>query len=204
MVVAAADIALGEPARRISSLASVLVGAFALDAVWNAEPSQRTAIGGALECVRKSEHLAACCVTPYGWGSILATRKILDLLGSCCTSSMNRFPSELGNLGRFELSILALIAGRALRRRNAFAAADRAGAGAVAYGAFARQERRDIRTAAANHRTLAPVSSQFALRPGWPGRVAVPIASTVILVAMLGVFAWIIAANNVYSPPTHQ
>ena len=51
---------------------------------------------------------------------------------------------------------------------------------------------------------LTPVSSQFALRPGWPGRAAVPVASTVMLVAMLAVATWAIAANSPYSPPTHQ
>ena len=60
----------------------VLVGAFALDALWNADRSQRktlalrwTAFGVAA--------LAAGCVTPYGWESLLASRKISRSASSC-------------------------------------------------------------------------------------------------------------------------
>ena len=56
----------------------VLAGAFAIDALWNAEPSQRRPL--ALRWIAFGlAALAACCVTPYGWESILASRKILDL-----------------------------------------------------------------------------------------------------------------------------
>src|SRR5690606_13847287 len=56
----------------------VLAGAFALDALWNALPAQRLALAlrwGAFGIGA----LAACCVTPYGWGSILASLRILGL-----------------------------------------------------------------------------------------------------------------------------
>src|SRR5436189_174166 len=53
-----------------------LIVPIAFDALWNAEVSQR-----GLSALRWSIFgvcaLAACCATPYGWGSLLASRKIL-------------------------------------------------------------------------------------------------------------------------------
>src|SRR5205807_10508303 len=86
----------------------VLAAAFALDALWNADPSQQkslalrwTAFGiGAL---------AACCVTPYGWDSILASRKILDL-GELLHLIYEWMPVDFGYFGPFEACLLAAIA----------------------------------------------------------------------------------------------
>ena len=54
--------------------------------------------------------LAACCVTPYGWESILASRKILDL-GELLHLINEWAPADFSKLGPFEMTILALIAG---------------------------------------------------------------------------------------------
>ena len=56
----------------------VLVGPFALDALWkrNSERRMQLALRWALFGVAA---LAACCATPYGWDSTLASRRILDL-----------------------------------------------------------------------------------------------------------------------------
>src|SRR6478735_9501279 len=87
----------------------VLAGAFALDTLWNAEPSQRRPL--ALRwTVFGFAALAACCVTPYGWGSILASRKILDL-GELLHLIYEWMPADFSRFGMFEMSILALIAG---------------------------------------------------------------------------------------------
>ncbi|HVQ70271.1 MAG TPA: hypothetical protein VMT08_22495, partial [Bradyrhizobium sp.] len=87
----------------------VLVGAFALDALWNADRAERkslalrwTAFGiGAL---------LACCATPYGWGSILAARKILDL-GQLLHLIYEWMPADFSKFGAFEMAILMLIGG---------------------------------------------------------------------------------------------
>ena len=126
----------------------VLVGAFALDALWNADRAQRKSV-----VLRWAAFgigaLVACCATPYGWGSILAARKILDL-GELLHLIYEWMPADFSKFGAFEMAILALIARRALQRRQAHAAADRAGAGPAAHGAVACQESRDLRAAAAD------------------------------------------------------
>src|SRR5258707_1619018 len=56
----------------------VLGGAFAIDASWNADVARQKPL-----LLRWAGFgvgaLAACCVTPYGLGSLLASRKILHL-----------------------------------------------------------------------------------------------------------------------------
>ena len=49
----------------------VLAAAFAIDALWNAKPSQRRPLALRWAAFGLAA-LVACCVTPYGWGSILA------------------------------------------------------------------------------------------------------------------------------------
>ena len=88
----------------------VLVGAFALDALWNARAratQDRWRCAGWLFGIAA---LAACCVTPYGWGSILASRKILDL-GELLHLIYEWMPADFSRFGAFEMTILALIAG---------------------------------------------------------------------------------------------
>jgi hypothetical protein len=179
----------------------VLVGAFALDAVWNAEPSQRRPLA-----VRWSAFavgaLAACCVTPYGWGSILATRKILDL-GELLHLINEWAPADFSSLGRFELSILALIAG-GLYGGVKLSPPRIALVVGLLHMALSHVRNVEIFALLLPIVVLAPVSSQFALRPGWPARATVPIASAIMLAAMLGVSTLGIAANHSYSPPTSQ
>ena len=126
----------------------VLVGAFALDALWNADRAQRKSV--VLRwAVFGIGALVACCATPYGWGSILAARKILDL-GELLHLIYEWMPADFSKFSVFELAILAADRRRALWRRQAHAAADRAGAGPAAHGAVACQESRDLRPAAAD------------------------------------------------------
>ena len=49
--------------------------------------------------------MAACCVTPYGWGSILASRKILDL-GELLHLIYEWMPADFSSFGAFEIVIL--------------------------------------------------------------------------------------------------
>jgi hypothetical protein len=85
-------------------LGLVLTAPIALDAVLSAEPRMRpslllrwAAFGFAA--------LLACCCTPYGWNSLLASRKILDL-GSALPLIMEWRPADFGSLGAFEVCLL--------------------------------------------------------------------------------------------------
>lgn len=82
----------------------VLIGGFALDAVWNADASARKklllrwfAFGLAA--------LAASCITPYGWHALLASQKILSL-GAALPLIMEWRPMDFGSLGAFEVCLL--------------------------------------------------------------------------------------------------
>ena len=85
-------------------LGLVLTAPIALDAVVNAAPQMRkvlllrwAAFGVAA--------LLACCCTPYGWNSLLAARKILEL-GSALPLIMEWRPADFGSLGAFEVCLL--------------------------------------------------------------------------------------------------
>src|SRR3954452_20464274 len=82
----------------------VLVGAFALDALWNADRTQQRAVVLRWAVVGIGA-LVACCATPYGWGSILASRKILDL-GELLPLIIEWHPADFSKLGPFEMTIL--------------------------------------------------------------------------------------------------
>ena len=179
----------------------VLVGAFAFDAVWSAEPLQRRPLA-VRWFVFGVGALAACCVTPYGWGSILAARRILDL-GELLQLINEWTPADFSSLGPFELSILAMIAG-GLYRGVKLSPPRIALVLGLLHMALSHVRNVEIFALLLPIVVLGPVSSQFALRPGWPARATVPIASAVMLAAMLGVSTLGVAANNAYSPPISQ
>ena len=111
----------------------VLVGGFALDALWNADRAQHKTV--ALRwAVFGVAALAACCVTPYGWGSILAARKILDL-GELLHLDLRMDAGRLQQVRHVRDVDPCPDCGRALWRRKTVATADRAGAGPAAHGA---------------------------------------------------------------------
>jgi len=86
-----------------------LVGPFALVAMWEAEASARRVL-----FVRWSAFglatLAAACLTPYGWNSILAARKILDL-GDAMALIPEWQPANFAKLEFFEIVVMVCIGG---------------------------------------------------------------------------------------------
>ncbi len=117
-LVAAVDGACGPTCTADSCSAWCWSGAFAIDALWNAE---RVAAERRWRCAGRrsvSAALVACCATPYGWGSILASRKILDLGELLHLHLANGCRQISASSVAFELTILALIAGSALWRRR--------------------------------------------------------------------------------------
>jgi hypothetical protein len=98
-------------------LGLALMAPIAVDAVWNAEASRRKALALRWAAFAVAS-LAASCVTPYGWGSLLAARKILSL-GEALPLIMEWRPADFSSLGPLEICLLlgfglALVRGIAL------------------------------------------------------------------------------------------
>jgi hypothetical protein len=178
-----------------------LVAPIALDALWNAEKPQRVrvAIRWATFAVAA---LGACCVTPYGWNSILASRKILDL-GELLHLIYEWMPMDFGHFGPFEGCILASIAA------------------ALYYGvrltpprillllgllhmALSHVRNVEIFALLAPLVVLSPLSSQFALQPAGFSRTGFPAMPAVVLAAIVAASSWAFAATRPPVPPASQ
>jgi hypothetical protein len=173
----------------------VLAGAFAIDALWNAEPSQRKSLAlrwGAFGLAA----LAACCFTPYGWESILASRRILDL-GVLLRIISEWAPADFSKLSPFELTILALIAG-AVYRGVKLSPPRIALVLGLLHMALAHGRNLEIFALLLPIVVLTPVSQQFALQPLPSGRIT--FVSAAMLVVALGISTWALAVHRMYSP----
>lgn len=87
----------------------VLVAPFALVAVWEAEANARRDLF-VRWFVFGLATLVAACLTPYGWNSILAARKILDL-GDAMALIPEWQPANFAKPEFFELAMMACIGG---------------------------------------------------------------------------------------------
>jgi hypothetical protein len=85
-------------------LGLALVLPIALDAVLNAEGPQRRSLALRWAAFAVAA-LAAGCVTPYGWNSLLASRKILAL-GEALPLIMEWRPADFSHLGSLEICLL--------------------------------------------------------------------------------------------------
>ena len=112
--------------------------------------------------------LAACCATPYGWGSILAARKILDL-GELLHLIYEWMPADFSKFSAFELTILALIAG-ALYSGVKLSPPRIALVLGLLHMALSHVRNVEIFALLLPIVVLAPVASQFALRPARSAR----------------------------------
>ena len=146
----------------------VLAGAFAIDALWNAEPSQRAPLALRWFAFGLAA-LAACCVTPYGWESILASRKILDL-GELLRLISEWAPADFSKLSPFELTILALIAA-ALYRGVRLSPPRIALVIGLLHMALSHGRNLEIFALLLPIVLLTPVSQHFALQPSPSGRM---------------------------------
>ena len=179
----------------------VLVGAFALDALWNADHAQRKPV-----VLRWAAFgigaLVACCATPYGWGSIFAARKILDL-GELLHLIYEWMPANFSKFGGFEMAILTLIAGtlysgvKLTPPRIALVLG-------LLHMALAHVRNLEIFALLLPIVLLAPVASHFALRPAWAARAAVPMPAIAALMILLGGWTWLLAANTTFATPESQ
>ena len=179
----------------------VLVGAFALDALWNAEHAQRGPL--MLRWVAFGiGALVACCVTPYGWGSILASRKILDL-GELLHLIYEWMPADFSKFSTFELVILALIAG-ALYSGVKLTPPRIALVLGLLHMALSHVRNLEIFALLLPVVVVGPVASQFMLPPAWPTRAAVPARVMMAMMVLVGGWTWLFAANSSFSPPENQ
>ena len=88
-------------------LGLALIAPFALDALWNAGPSRRVALAMRWMIFGLCA-LAASCITPYGWNSLLAARQILDL-GGAMSLIAEWQPADFSSIGAFEVCLLAAL-----------------------------------------------------------------------------------------------
>lgn len=177
----------------------VLVGAFALDALWNTDRARwnmlalRWALFGA-------GALVACCVTPYGWGSILASRKILDL-GELLHLIYEWMPADFSSLGAFEMSILVLLAA-ALYSGVKLTPPRIALVLGLLHMALSHVRNLEIFALLLPIVVLAPVAAQFSLDPA--RKVRAPVLPAALMVAMLAAWTGVLAANAGFAPPENQ
>jgi hypothetical protein len=82
----------------------VLIAPIALDAVLSAEPASRKSLVLRWAAFAVAALIAGCC-TPYGWNSLLASQKILEL-GSALPLIMEWRPADFGSVGPFEVCLL--------------------------------------------------------------------------------------------------
>jgi hypothetical protein len=85
-------------------LGLALVAPIAADAVLNADASQRKSLALRWAAFAAAA-LAASCVTPYGWGSLLAARKILAL-GEALPLIMEWRPADFSSITPLEICLL--------------------------------------------------------------------------------------------------
>jgi hypothetical protein len=178
-----------------------LVAPFAFDAVWNAESSQRKPL--ALRWIAFGiGALAACCATPYGWGSILASRKILEL-GDLLHIIYEWMPADFSRLSTFEGCVLLLIAG-ALYRGIKLSPPRIILVLGLLQMALSHVRNIEIFALLMPLVLLTPVSSQLGLQADRFVRMAFPTASAATLAAIIGVSTWAFVANRKFSPPANQ
>jgi hypothetical protein len=179
----------------------VLVGAFAFDALWNAERVQQRSL-----VLRWAAFgigaLVACCATPYGWGSILAARKILDL-GELLHLIYEWMPANFSKFGAFEMVILTLIAG-ALYGGVKLPPPRIALVLGLLHMALSHVRNVEIFALLLPIVVLAPVASQFALRPAWLARTGASMPVIAVVLVLLGGWTWLRAASTTFAPPESQ
>jgi hypothetical protein len=85
-------------------LGIALVAPIAVDAVWNADARTRKSLALRWAAFAVAA-IAASCVTPYGWNSLLASRKILAL-GEALPLIMEWRPADFSGVGPLEVCLL--------------------------------------------------------------------------------------------------
>lgn len=88
-------------------LGLALIGPIGLEAIWCCDPKRRVALAARWALFGVAA-VAACCCTPYGWGTLLGAAKILSL-GKLLTLIWEWMPANFGSISFFEVALLGLI-----------------------------------------------------------------------------------------------
>jgi hypothetical protein len=175
-----------------------LAGAVACDAAWNAEAALRRelllrwiAFGAAA--------VAASCVTPYGWDSILASRKILGL-GELLHVIDEWRPAEFSRLTPFE-AILLVAVGGSLHSGAKLSPPRIVLVLGLLHMALSHVRNAEILALLTPLVVMTPLAAQFGLRPRPAGRSAVLPAAAVAFGVALALSTWALAAKGRFSPP---
>ena len=178
----------------------VLVAPFAIDALWNADRSQRRPL--ALRwTVFGLGALAACCATPYGWESILAARKILGL-GEMLHVIFEWMPVNFSSFGPFEACLIVLIGGALFGGVKLSPPRILLVLGLL-HMALSHVRNIEIFALLIPLVVLTPVASQFGLDGARPVKTF-PAAMAAMLAAILGASTWAYAANTRFLPVANQ
>ena len=181
-------------------LGLAMVAPFACDALWNAESSQRQSLAlrwvGFGICA-----VVACCVTPYGWQSILASRTILQL-GDLLHLISEWMPADFGSCSVFEACVLALIGG-ALYNGVKLSPPRIVLVLGLFHLALSHVRNIEIFALLLPLVVLAPLSLQFGLQVTRLEKTF-PAALAAMLAAILGLSTWAFAADNKLAPTAIQ
>ncbi len=181
-------------------LGLALVGPVALEALWNAEPSMhgKSALRWVLFLLAA---VLAACLTPYGWDSLLAAKKILSL-GPALSLIAEWRPVGLSTWEGFQLCLFAGLGGVVLMRTR-FAPARILLLLGFFYMALSHSRNVDVFALLAPIVLAAPLAARFGgadksevrdtRSPRWPS-----LAMAAILVCTL---TFGIASIRRYSPP---
>lgn len=179
----------------------VFAGACGLDALWNADRAERKLLALRWAAFGAGA-LAACCATPYGWGSILAARKILEL-GELLHLIYEWMPADFSKFGPFEASILVLVGG-ALFSGVKLSPPRIALVLGLLHMALAHVRNIELFALLLPIVVVAPVARQFALQPAAFARTRVPAFAVAVLAVLLGGWTWLTSANAAFAPPEGQ
>lgn len=181
-------------------LGVALVAPLACDALWNAERSQRQSLAlrwvGFGICA-----VVACCVTPYGWQSILASREILQL-GELLHLISEWMPPDFGSFSVFEACVLVLIGG-ALYCGVKLSPPRIVLVLGLFHLALSHVRNIEIFALLLPLVVLTPLSSQFGLQATRIEK-AFPAVLATMLAAILGLSTWAFAADNRFAPTALQ
>jgi hypothetical protein len=178
-----------------------LVAPFAFDALWNADVSQRKPLAWRWIAFGVGA-LAACCATPYGWGSIAASRRILEL-GDLLRIIIEWAPVDFSRFGPLQFCVLALI-GATLYCGVRLSPPRILLALGLLYMALSHVRNIEIFALLLPLVLLTPLASQFALRPDRTVATSFPVAAAAALMAVLCASTWALAAHRGFSPPADQ
>jgi len=182
-------------------LGIALVAPFALDALWNANRSQWVPLTLRWMAFGTAA-LVATCVTPYGWESILASRKILEL-GELLKTIFEWMPVNFSAFSAFEGWILLSIAG-ALYCGVRLSPPRIILVLGLLHMALCHVRNIEVFTLLTPLVVLTPLATQFALQPPRGSRTSISFAAAAVLIAVLGVSTWATAAQNNYAPTPTQ